>query len=319
MAIRKRRKKASVKQIITVAAAVTILLFSAVITLGEQLGLSFLPTWDALFRAAGLREQLVEDYSGLTVTFLDVGQGDCTILSAGAFHALIDGGEAEYGEKVIAYLRANQITRLDYVFATHPHSDHIGGLTQVMKAIPVQEVIMPKLPDSMVPATQVYHNFLSAVADTGAKGTYGKVGAVFPMGEGTLRILAPINDAKDLNNFSLVLRLDYGNRSFLFTGDAEKGVEKDLLASTSNLKADVLKAGHHGSTTSGSNDFLSAVEPEYGVISCGAGNAYGHPGGELLQRFFNHHITCYRTDQLGTITCITDGNSLDFLFEKEPT
>lgn len=314
-----KRKNASLKvnRIILALLTAIVILCSAVISAGEYFDIPNIPTWNQLFEQAGLKKEPAGNYDGLTVTFLDVGQGDSILLSVGETHALIDGGEAENADKIVSYLQEKGITKLDYVFATHPHSDHIGSLARVMKTVPAKTVVTPKIPGALTPTTNVYRGFLSAVAETGAKGVYGDVGKAFQLGEGTLRILGPINTGKDLNNCSLVIRLDYGICSFLFTGDAEIAEEKDLLASTSNLDVDVLKAGHHGSETSSSDDFLSAVSPKYAVISCGEGNQYGHPDSSLIQRFFNHDVTYYRTDQRGNITCVSDGSSLNFSFEKE--
>lgn len=319
MAAKNKRKKAkrNIKQILAALLAACIFLLSAVITTGEKKHSSLLPTWQELFESVGLREKKIENAQGLIVTFLDVGQGDSILLSCGDFHALIDGGEAENAQNTIAYLKRQQITQLDYIFATHPHSDHIGALAAILRAVPTLNVVMPKLSKSMTPSTNTYFHFLTAVSESGAKASYSRVGEKFSVGEGTLCVLGPVQDAKELNNNSLVMRLDYGNRSFLFTGDMEHGEEQDLLDSTSKLQADVLKTGHHGSKTASGNNFLDAVSPSYAVISCGMDNTYGHPEGEVLQRLFNHRVTVYRTDLAGTITCQTDGNELNFFFEKE--
>lgn len=311
------KKRANRKQCITRLLSAVLVLFVGVVTLGQQLHLPWLPTWDGLFALAGLRDNPQADLGELTVTFLDVGQGDCVFISAKpSFFALIDGGEAENASKVIQYLKSRGVERLDYVFATHPHSDHIGALAQILAEIPAGHVLTPKPPDRLVPATQGYTAFLDAVERSGAEAVFSKPGTVIPSGAGEIQILGPVKEMTDLNNNSLILRLVYGSRSFLFTGDAEGPAEKALLESGVTFKSDVWKAGHHGSQTSGNHAFLKAASPEYAVISCGQNNAYGHPDPELTERLSAQGITYYRTDFSGNVTCNTNGGLLYFTTER---
>ena len=255
---------------------------------------------------------LLETYSpapadSVAVHFIDVGQGDCTLVEAQGHFMLIDGGERGSETRVIKYLRQRKVGRLDYVVATHPHSDHIGGLAYgVLAAFPVGTVIAPRFSKENTPATQTYEKFLDAVAVLAANGTaaeYARPGQAYALGEARFTILGPLSeDGENYNNDSVVLRLEYQNSAALFTGDAEKSAEKALVKQYGEgLRADLLKAGHHGSKTSSAEAFLRAVMPGDAVICCGAGNSYNHPSTETLERFEALGITVHRTDIEGNI------------------
>jgi beta-lactamase superfamily II metal-dependent hydrolase len=247
---------------------------------------------------------------GVAVHFIDVGQGDCSLVEARGHYLLIDAGERGSEDGVIKYLRRQGVERLDYVVATHPHSDHMGGLAYgVPAAFPVGTVIAPRFSPGNTPATQTYEKFLEAVSALAANGTrakYAKPGDVYPLGEASFTILGPLReDGKNYNNDSVVLRVDCQNRAALFTGDAEKPAEAALVAAYGEgLRADVLKAGHHGSKTSSTEEFLRTVRPKDIVISCGVGNSYGHPSPEVLERCAALGIRVRRTDIEGTIVII---------------
>jgi len=245
--------------------------------------------------------------AGVTVHFIDVGQGDCALVEADGHYLLIDGGERGNEDRVIRYLRAQNIQTLDYVVATHPHSDHMGGLAYgVLAAFPVGTVIAPRFSPENAPATQTYEKFLDAVSALAAEGTkaeYAKPGKAYPLGGAGFTILGPLReDGQNYNNDSVIVRVESQNGAALFMGDAEKSVEAALAAAYgAGLRADLLKAGHHGSKTSSNEDFLRAVTPEDIVISCGTGNSYGHPSPEVLERCKALGIQVHRTDIEGTI------------------
>jgi len=244
---------------------------------------------------------------GLVVHFIDVGQGDCELIGAGGRWMLIDGGERGSEDGIIKYLRRQGVERLDYVVATHPHSDHMGGLAYgVLEAFPVGTVIAPRFSPENTPATQTYEKFLDAVGALVKNGTaakYARPGDVYPLGGASITILGPLSeDGKNYNNDSVVVRVETQNGAALFMGDAEKKVEAALLeAYGTGLRADLLKAGHHGSRTSSNEDFLRMVNPGDAVISCGAGNSYGHPSPEVIERFEALGIRVSRTDVDGTV------------------
>jgi len=244
---------------------------------------------------------------GLAVHFIDVGQGDCELIEAQGHFLLIDGGERGNEEKVIKYLRQQGVEKLDYVVSTHPHSDHMGGLAYgVLAAFPVGTVIAPRFSPENTPTTQTYEKFLDAVTGLAANGTaakYARPGDVYPLGEASFTILGPLKeDGRNYNNDSVILRVEYQSRAALFMGDAEKPVEAALVAAYgAGLRADLLKAGHHGSKTSSNEDFLRAVLPGDIVISCGVGNSYGHPSAEVLSRCGALGIRVSRTDIDGTV------------------
>lgn len=251
----------------------------------------------------------------LEVHVIDVGQADCMLLRCGGQTLLLDGGNVEDSRLVVSYLLEHGVEELDYVVNTHPHEDHVGGLDGVLAVFPVGAVYGT----TTTYASQCYDTFLHYVDQQGLTLQRPEVGAQLSLGDAMVTFLGPCRTYAETNNTSLVLRVDYGETSFLFTGDMEQDAEADLLASGVCLEADVLKVGHHGSSTSTSEDFLDAVHPQYGIISCGAGNSYGHPHAETLSRLEQANVQLYRTDQCGTVVITSDGRQLSFRTERQAT
>ncbi|ETT45686.1 putative S-layer protein [Paenibacillus sp. FSL R7-269] len=249
----------------------------------------------------------------LQVYFLDVGQGDSTLIRTPSNqYVLIDGGNNSQGADVVKYLKTLGVTTLDAMVATHPDADHIGGLDDVLKALDVKSVYAPKVSHT----TQTYKDFLTAVKNEGRTIKAVGKGVKIPLQGVDASFLAPVNTYGDnLNDWSAVLKVTFKSNSFLFTGDAEKASESDMLADGTSLRADVLKVGHHGSNSSTSKPFLDAVKPSYAVISVGKNN-YGHPDSGILSRLKNANASVLRTDQKGTITAISDGNKITFTTTK---
>lgn len=254
------------------------------------------------------------DSNTLRVHYIDVGQGDSILIQLPAGqNILIDAGNNGDGEMIVNYLRRQGVEKLDHVLGTHPHSDHIGGLDVVIKSFDIGRIYMPRV----VHNTKTYENVLLAIKEKGMKITEAKAGVKLDTGAGVdAIIIAPQrSDYESLNNYSAVLKLTYGHTCFLFTGDAEAESEQEmLLSSVYNLRADVLKVGHHGSYSSTSEEFLQAVSPVYAVISAGRDNKYGHPHAETLTRLATENIEVLRTDERGTIVIASDGRRI--LFNK---
>ncbi|MBQ8057024.1 MAG: MBL fold metallo-hydrolase [Ruminococcus sp.] len=255
-----------------------------------------------------------KNYDGeLIVHFIDVGQGDCTLIESDNQFMLIDAGEAEYGATVCQYLENNNVKTLSYVVATHPHSDHCGGLTEVINTFECENFITVETDQQ----TRSWLNVLNAVSENNVNYIDAKVNATYSLGDSTFEILGPhSSNYEEYNNFSVVIKATFQNNSFLFTGDAERLAEHEMLDYGSNLSADVLKIPHHGSSSSSSKEFLSAVSPTYGVISCGYQNEYGHPHKETVKSLNALGVTIYRTDILGTIVATSDGNNIEFFYEN---
>ena len=210
----------------------------------------------------------LETDAELQVHFIDVGQGDSSLIISDDFTVLIDAGERGCGEIVNSYLAEHDIENLDYIIATHPHSDHIGGMSEVISQNDVGTVIIPHISDDKIPTTKIYGEFLQVIDDKGCKLEESYVGEVINLGIAEMKVLAPVNDDySDLNNFSIVTELEFGNVRFLFTGDAEIKSENEIIDSGMLKSADVLKVGHHGSSSSSGKEFLDIVKPEYAVIS----------------------------------------------------
>lgn len=249
------------------------------------------------------------------IYFLDVGQGDCELirLKTGE-NILIDAGTPDTAQKLVSVLKQLGVEKIDLLVATHPHADHIGGMTQVVESFPIGKIYMPKTADSQIPTTATYENLLKAIENKNLKITTAKGGmTVLENGDERLETLAPnSSEYEDLNNYSVVLKLTCGEKSFLFAGDAQTESEKEMAAKGYDLKSDVLKCGHHGSSTSTGAAFLKAVSPGAAVISCGVDNDYGHPNKTVLNRLEKAGVTVYRTDQQGTILARCDGKDIKF-------
>ncbi|OUQ26210.1 hypothetical protein B5E77_09760 [Lachnoclostridium sp. An131] len=306
---RRRRKSRGRKLILAVAA----LCLAAVYPLQEQLtdggGDSRGAGNAAAEDVSAAASDVFRDGSTLEVHFLDVGQGDATLIRCGEAAMLIDAGNNSWGDDVRDYLEYQSIGDLDYVIGTHPDADHIGGLDVVMEAFDCGTVIMPDYEKD----TQTYTDVTDVMEEKGYELTLPQVGMVYELGEAAFTIVAPNGEYGDnANDYSVGILLEHGENRFLLTGDAEEDSEADMLDNGIDLSADVLKAAHHGSRTANTEAFLERVNPEYVVISCGEGNSYGHPHAEVLNRLREMGIKVFRTDEEGTVVATSDGAGITF-------
>ena len=289
--------------------------FCVLVTLSEQMTRPFLPTWKEIFQKVGLAEAEPLD-SELRVHVIDVGNADAILVQNKGASLLIDAGEKDDGERVLAYLREQGVDKLDMVIATHADADHIGGMKTVINGMDIDAFLMATMPEGYTPTTKTYTGMLEALAGKGVKITEAKPGARYPLGDAVLDILGPAAEFEENNNQSVVCKVTFGAKKFLFMGDAEKQAEAELLSKGLDLSADVIKVGHHGSDTSTTDKLLDAVKPRYAFVTCGAGNSYGHPDKSTLNKLKARNITAYRSDLNGTIVAATDGSQITITTEN---
>ena len=253
----------------------------------------------------------------LKVCFIDVGQGDSTLITAGGKTMLVDCGEEEFAGDAAKFLKSSGIERIDYLVGTHPHSDHMGGMDRIIEEFGIGEFIIPHLDDEDIPTTSYFLRFLDAAESHGVKLTEAVTGSEFTVGDAHCEIVAP-NSKKyeDINNYSVGIVLRHGSESFIFTGDAEGVAEQEMLGGGRLGKMNVYKVGHHGSSSSSTAAFLNVIRPDTAVISCGAGNAYGHPTDSVIRRLSAYTDNIYRTDLCGSIVITSDGSSLNVTAER---
>lgn len=248
----------------------------------------------------------------LVIDFIDVGQGDSILIRQGDATMLIDGGTSECKDSLLSFLQSENIDKFDYIIGTHAHEDHIGSLDDVVNTYDFDTILFPKSSTT----TKTFENLVLAVKAKNKQFTAPEVGKVYELGDAVFQILAPNADSyASLNNYSIVIKLAYGDNTFLFTGDAESISESEMMDKGMDLSADVLKIGHHGSTTSTSKKFLEQVNPKYTVISCGRNNTYNHPTKTTMDKLKEANIPVYRTDEEGTIECVSDGTTITFNVE----
>ncbi len=260
--------------------------------------------------------EVAED-AKLRVHMIDVGQGDSILIQGPEATVLIDGGEEAGRKALLAYLKEQGVKRIDLLVNTHPHSDHMGSFGYIVKNMDVGAVWMTRFPEDQTPTISAYSYFLRMVKEKGLGVAIPKPGEGFDLGGGAeLTVIGPVKMYDSLNNNSLVCRLTYGDNSFLLTGDMEAEAEADLMLSGADLKADVLKAGHHGSSTSCTPAFVAMVRPRAVTVSCGAGNDYGHPHRETVALFRMLNVPIYRTDLNGTIVFVCDGEHMKVVTER---
>ncbi len=298
----------------TVLIAIAAVFMTFVLINDNVLHLEGFPTTKDVLKALGFGEQPnVQTVEGeISVYFVDVGQGDCELIVTPDYTVMIDCGERDKHDDVLRYLGYLGIEKLDYIIATHPHSDHIGGMADILREISVKRLLMPYIPDDMLPDTACYNKMLEEIADNNVVGSYANAGEQIYLGAGTyLEILAPVSDDYDnLNDYSIAARLVHGENSFLFTGDIEKSAELDILETGAFKETDVLKAAHHGSSSSSCEDFLNAVKPKYAVICAAEGNSYGHPHRETLKSLEKVDCEVIMTMEEGSIQFVSDGETL---------
>ena len=249
--------------------------------------------------------------SSFAIHFIDVGQADAALILCDGQAMLIDGGNADDSSLMYSYLSRLGITYLDYIIGTHAHEDHIGGIAGALNYANTGQVFCPVTSGS----TRAFNNFVKAVQNRGRSITVPSVGDRFNLGSADCQVLG-VNSTSDTNDSSIVLRITYGNTSFLFTGDAEREAENIILNRGYDLRSDVLKVGHHGSASSTSYYWLRQVAPKYAVISVGKGNSYDHPTETVLSRLRDADVTTFRTDLQGDIICTSDGQTVSFQVSK---
>ena len=242
----------------------------------------------------------------LTVHFIDVGQGLAIMAKAGDDVLVYDGGNSDAASYFVSYLQQEGVEDIDYIIASHYDADHLNGLVGALHAFDTETIIAPDYEHN----SKIYTSFYDTISAEGKEVTYPEVGEEYAFGEGSFTILGPTQIRDDSNNNSVVIRLDYGDTSFLFTGDAESKEEKDIIAANEDLDCDVLSVGHHGSASSTSWDFLEAVLPEYAVISCGVNNSYGHPDPDTVEKLESVEAQIFRTDLQGNIIAVSDGETI---------
>lgn len=263
-------------------------------------------------------DSLTLDDGNIAVYFVDVGQGNCTVIRSGNEGVLIDAGEREYSSKVLAFLEENGITRLRYVIASHPHSDHIGAMPAVLDKLDTDEIFLPYIADKYAPTSKTYLNLLSTVDERDIKAEFLDENKTLDFNGVKIEILTPVEQTNSYNNMSLITKIEYGDMSALILADAEnKEINSVMKANRSfDFSSYVIMLAHHGSNTSLNETLLTKSDSEIAIISCGKDNSYGHPHKEVTDYLDETDTEYYRTDESGTVSLITDGEKYNIITEK---
>ena len=271
-----------------------------------MVGIPFLGSISGESHVQASNQKKKTEASELAVHYLDVGQGDCILAACDGEYMLIDAGDNNQGTKIQNYLTKKGVKKLKYAVGTHPDADHIGGLDVILYKFDCGTVMMPDQSKD----TAAYRDVVDTMKQKGYRNTVPETGERFMLGSAECTVLSPGKKYEDANNNSIVLRVEHGENTFLFMGDAEEEAEADILKSGADVKADVLKVGHHGSRSSSAKKFLQAVDPSYAVISCGEDNSYGHPHAETRNNLRAMGVDVFRSDEQGTIVAVSDGSKI---------
>ena len=254
-----------------------------------------------------------EENHNLNITYLDVGQADTILIQNDGHNMLIDAGNNEDGPLLVQYFKEQNITKFDYLIATHPHEDHIGGMDDIVKNFDIDKIYMPVVTTT----TKTFLDLLNAIEEKNMTFDVPKINQSFTLGHTLFQVIYTGNDKKNLNNASIVLKASFKNTSYLFTGDATSEVEKKILKK--DIQATVLKVGHHGSKYSTTTTFLEKVNPTYAIISVGKNNSYNHPNQTTLDKLTKKNIEIHRTDQEGSIFLKSDGKTINITSKQTNT
>lgn len=259
---------------------------------------------------SSLVDQEEASETSFEIHYIDVGQADAALVLCDGAAMLIDGGNKADSGLIYAYLKAHNVTALDYIVCTHPHEDHAGGLAAALNAASAAVAYAPVADDM----NDSFRDFRQYLAKQDVEITVPNAGDTFSLGSASVTVVGPVGSEtnENVNNTSIVLRIIYGETSFLFTGDAEREEELAILEAGYEIQSTVLKVGHHGGASSTTYPFLREAAPEYAVISVGEGNPYGHPAEAVMSRLQDADVTVYRTDRQGTVICRSDGKTVSF-------
>lgn len=305
--VKKNYSAAPMKKAVTLIIGFIVLLFAV-------LDLTGIVSFDSLLIKAGVEDKPAE-HAQTEVHFIDVGQGDSTLVISQGEAMLIDSGDKDDDNNIEKYLEKQGVTEIKYLIATHPHADHIGEMSEIIDEFQVDKFIMPKVKADKTPTTAIYENMLKSLKAKGLKINQAKP-MEFELGSCKVELFTSKKDYENLNDYSTLVKITDGDNSFLITGDCETTEEADILSQGYDVSAKVLKAGHHGSSTSSGVDFLNKVMPRYAVISCGKGNKYGHPHEETVTRLKKYASYLYVTADVGTVVFSSDGEGLSVTTEK---
>lgn len=239
---------------------------------------------------------------GLTVDFINVGQGDSALVICNGKAMLVDTGEKEYFGQVEHQLEKRGVKKLDFVVATHPHADHIGSMSEIIENYEIGAFLMPQIDNADIPDTELYQELKATLKNNSVRVEYAEAGDEYTLSDAKIEILSPSKSFEEINDMSVVFMLTYGDNKILFTGDIEEEAEKTLIGADTDLKCNVLKIAHNGSDTSTGEVFLEKADPEIAVISVGKNNEYGHPKKKIIERLLRSDILIYRTDYDGTVS-----------------
>lgn len=281
----------------------------AVLFIASFIGMLLFEDIEDVYSDLGLHNTSLSETDKMYVNFIDVGQGNCTLITLNDTAILIDSGEVGAAQSVESYIKNLNIDELDCVIVTHPHSDHMGAMTKLLYEFEIGDLIMPEIPESIIPTTKTYESLLTAASDNAKNVIPACVGETYSYGEMTVEIFAPLRDYDNLNDMSVVSRISYGETSVMLTGDETMTVEDDLLMKNIDYSADILNVGHHGSKTSTGDAWLKAVNPKYAVICCGKNNDYGHPHLSVTERLEKMGVEYYRTDLNSTVVFVSDSKN----------
>ena len=254
-----------------------------------------------------------ENTNTLDITYLDVGQADAILIQNEGHNMLIDAGNNEDGPLLVQYFKEQNMTKFDYLIATHPHEDHIGGMDDIIKNFDIEKIYMP----NVTTTTKTFLDVLNAMEEKNMTFDVPNIGQNFALGHTLFQVMYTGSDKKNLNNSSIILKANFKNTSYLFTGDATSEVEKKILSK--DIKATVLKVGHHGSKYSTTTEFLNKVNPKYAIISVGKNNSYNHPNQITIDKLTKKNIEIHRTDQEGSIFLKSDGKTINITSKQTNT